>query len=74
MAKKVGKVFFFDYGQVVAFDESGDQIPEIQEKFWTHLVCERMEALGYDPAETTFTLSDGREARFAKVDGRWRML
>lgn len=72
---KPKKMLLFSNGAVAAFDESGNQIPELQ-KSWIELLLESIESKGIDPTkiETIETVVNGRSVYvkpFKASNGSW---
>lgn len=70
MREKLKTVVFFHNGAVMAFNESGDQVPELQ----GNVVCEwaaRADNLGYAVNGLEIHIPPGRIRLFRCPDGRF---
>lgn len=67
---------FYPNGNIMAFNEAGEQIQELQAKGWMELFFEFMDSKGYNPAEFTIQ-SRNNNGEFKEVipykqqDGSW---
>lgn len=70
--KKVKSVFLCALGQIVVFDEEGQQIPELQENALSSWAKDA-ERKGYDLSEAVIeTQNSGLRSKFFKTnEGRW---
>lgn len=65
------KICFFNNGNTEAFDNDGNQIPELQVG-WIELYFNILEIHGYDPAKVDFILPDGKKAiPYKTADNLW---
>jgi hypothetical protein len=61
---------FFENGNVMCFDGSGEQVSKHQ-KPWIQLFLESLEAKGVDPTECSFKLPIGKAVPFKTEEGDW---
>lgn len=67
---------FFPNGNVMVFDEAGQQIGELQAKGWMELFFDHMDSKGYNPEEFKI-LARNNNGEFEEVipnkqsDGTW---
>jgi len=67
----VKSITFFNNGNVMCFDDKGQQIPKFQKPI-IQFYCELLEKEGIDPKDVDFTMPDGRKARpFKTESGDW---
>ena len=71
--KKVKHIYLFPLGQVAAFDEDGEQVPEVQRHFWTSLLCEKLVELGHNPSKIRFTTYEGKTFCMEQNGPHWRI-
>lgn len=67
MKKEIKSLTFFPNGLVMAFDDKGGQIEEIQVMGWMEYYFDRLGKMGYDPREIP-------DIRARLNDGTWKWI
>ena len=67
----VKSITFFNNGNVMCFDDKGQQVPKFQKSI-IQVYCKLLEEEGTDPTTVDFTMPDGRKAKpFKTESGSW---
>lgn len=72
---KVKEIMFFSNGNIAAFDNNGEQIPEIQKCGWLRMMIAKLRELGVENLEEiSFLMPNGSKARWDEKLDSWRIL
>ena len=65
------KVIFWSNGNVMCFDDNGEQVPELQKDGWFVTYLKRLEDSGIDPTKVEFETDTGRTFRPFRTENGW---